>query len=175
MAAYLCFWTTFLWLSFINALGDTSTYPPDQATNIYVFPGIGPGAILSKAVRIADNMIHASGKALSRALHTEEITRNLICPDISRIQEVSVIVDRDVMRIAQEDKVDREIAGCDMSNIEHEAWIKARMYDPRSGIASLDRYYKFYRNLDPVHVLEINTTQAFLLFFFQDLTSAIRV
>lgn len=105
---------------------------------MYVFLGIGLVCILSKAARITDNMIYALGKALSRALNVDEIARGLIYPDISRIWEVSVIVARDVMRTAQEDKVDRDIVIRDMSDADFEAWIKARMYDPHSEVQNFE-------------------------------------
>ncbi|KAJ5283580.1 hypothetical protein N7505_001560 [Penicillium chrysogenum] len=97
-----------------------------------------PG-ILSKAVRVTDSMIYASGEALSAALNGEELERGLLYPDITRIREVSVVVTRKVMRAAQEDKVDREIALRSLSDVELDNWIKARMYDPHTEVRALER------------------------------------
>lgn len=105
---------------------------------MYVFPGIGLGSILSKAVRVTDSMIYASGEALSAALTGEELERGLLYPDITRIREVSVVVTRKVMRAAQEDKVDREIALRSMGDAELDNWIKARMYDPHTEVRALE-------------------------------------
>ena len=77
---------------------------------MYVFPGIGLGAILSKSVNVTQNMIYASGAALPNALLESEIADNWLYPNISRIREVSVAVTREVIRTAQKDKVDRELS-----------------------------------------------------------------
>ncbi|KAJ5151083.1 NADP-dependent malic enzyme [Penicillium canariense] len=125
--------------SFTNSAGETRTYYPGQGNNMYVFPGIGLGSILSKAVRVTDNMIYASGDAIGAALTAEEIERGLLYPDITRIREVSVVVTRKVMRAAQADGVDRETALRKMTDPELDNWIKAHMYDPHTEVRSLER------------------------------------
>ncbi|KAJ5882335.1 uncharacterized protein N7529_001007 [Penicillium soppii] len=94
-------------------------------------------------------MIYASGKTLSPALDVNEIAHGLIYPDISRIREISVIVARDVIRTAQEDNVDREIAIRDMRDADLEAWIKARMYDPHSEVRNLESQIGSLSSLSP--------------------------
>lgn len=66
--------------SFKNSSGESRTYYPGQGNNMYVFPGIGLGTILSKAVKVTDEMIYASGAALSQALTAEEIDLGLLYP-----------------------------------------------------------------------------------------------
>lgn len=125
--------------SFTNSAGETHTYHPGQGNNMYVFPGIGLGTILSKAVRVTESMIYASGAALSQALTAEEIEMGLLYPDITRIRQVSVVVARNVIRASQEAKVDRETALRMMDDANLDAWIKARMYDPHYEVLSLER------------------------------------
>ncbi|KAL5003433.1 hypothetical protein BDV10DRAFT_154997 [Aspergillus recurvatus] len=126
-------------MSFTNSAGETKMYYPGQGNNMYVFPGIGLGTILSKAVKVTDSMIYASGEALSKALTAEEIERGLLYPDLTRIRKVSVVVARNVIRAAQEAKVDREATLRTMDDEALDAWIKARMYDPHSEVQSLER------------------------------------
>lgn len=95
-----------------------------------VFPGIGLGAILSRAVSVTQNMIYASAEALSTSLLPEEVKDNWLYPDIRRIREVSVEVTRGVIRAAQADKVDRELALRNIDDEELEKFIRNRMYDP---------------------------------------------
>lgn len=97
---------------------------------MYVFPGIGLGAILSKAVSVTQNMIYASAEALSISLLDSEIKENWLYPDIRRIREVSVSVTRGVIRAAQADKVDRELVLRNISDEELDDFIRNRMYDP---------------------------------------------
>jgi malate dehydrogenase (oxaloacetate-decarboxylating)(NADP+) len=97
---------------------------------MYVFPGIGLGAILCKAVSITQEMIYASALALSTSLNAKERAADWLYPDIRRIREVSVIVTRGVIRAAQKGGVDRELNLRTLSDDELESYIKDRMYDP---------------------------------------------
>ncbi|KAK8237013.1 hypothetical protein HDK77DRAFT_449480 [Phyllosticta capitalensis] len=106
------------------------TLTPGQGNNMYVFPGIGLGAILSKAVNVTQDMIYASATALSTALTPEERAESWLYPDIRRIREVSVTVTRGVIRAAQQDGVDRELALRNLSDDQLDAYIRERMYDP---------------------------------------------
>jgi malate dehydrogenase (oxaloacetate-decarboxylating)(NADP+) len=126
-------------MSFTNSAGETKMYYPGQGNNMYVFPGIGLGTILSKSVKVTDSMIYASGEALSKALTAEELERGLLYPDLTRIRDVSVVVARNVIRAAQDAKVDRETALRNMNDEALDAWIKARMYDAHSEVHSLER------------------------------------
>ncbi|QSS63943.1 NADP-dependent malic enzyme MaeA, partial [Histoplasma capsulatum] len=125
--------------SYKNSTGQIKTYYPGQGNNMYVFPGIGLGTILSKAVEVTDSMIYASGEALSKTLTSEELEHGLLYPDLTRIRDVSVIVARGVIRAAQEAKVDRETGIRDLSDADMDAWIRSKMYAPHSEVASLER------------------------------------
>lgn len=106
------------------------TLTPGQGNNMYVFPGIGLGAILSKAVNVTDEMIYASGDGLSQSLNEAERKAGWLYPDIRRIREVSVSVTRAVIRAAQDVKVDRELGLRNLSDKDLEEYIMERMYDP---------------------------------------------
>jgi malate dehydrogenase (oxaloacetate-decarboxylating)(NADP+) len=97
---------------------------------MYVFPGIGLGAILCKAVNVTQDMIYASGEYLSRALSPEETAQGFIYPDVSRIREVSLVVTRGVIRTAQKNGVDRELSIRNLDDDQLDEYIKHRMYDP---------------------------------------------
>ncbi|KAF1985387.1 hypothetical protein K402DRAFT_405196 [Aulographum hederae CBS 113979] len=106
------------------------TLTPGQGNNMYVFPGIGLGAILSKAVCVSQEMIYASAIALSESLNEEEHAKGWLYPDIRRIREVSVLVTRGVIRAAQKSGVDRELAIRNLDDEELIQYIETRMYDP---------------------------------------------
>ena len=106
------------------------TLEPGQGNNMYVFPGIGLGAILSKSVNVTQSMIYASGKALSESLLPEEIEKNWMYPDIRRIRDVSVVVTCGVIRAAQEAGVDRELGLRNMDDKALTEYVQKRMYDP---------------------------------------------
>jgi malate dehydrogenase (oxaloacetate-decarboxylating)(NADP+) len=103
---------------------------PGQGNNMYVFPGIGLGAILCKSVNVTQDMIYASGVSLSAALNEQEKADGWLYPDIRRIREVSVVVTRYVIRAAQKNGVDRELSLRALSDADLDEYIKQRMYDP---------------------------------------------
>ena len=75
-------------------------------------------------------MIYASAEALSTSLLPEEVEKNWLYPAIERIRDVSVVVTRGVIRSAQAEKVDRELALRNMTDDQLDDYIRARMYDP---------------------------------------------
>ncbi|KAF2839481.1 hypothetical protein M501DRAFT_1002906 [Patellaria atrata CBS 101060] len=103
---------------------------PGQGNNMYVFPGIGLAAILSRAKHITSEMIYASAEALSNSLNEQERRDDWLYPDIRRIREVSVIVTRGVIRAAQRENMDREHSLRNLTDDQLDTYIKSRMYDP---------------------------------------------
>ena len=78
-----------------------------QANNVFVFPGIGLGAIVSGATEITSTMIAASSRALAAALSEDEISNGCLMPEVSRLWEVCGDVALAVARQAIEDGVAR--------------------------------------------------------------------
>ncbi|KAF2656060.1 NADP-dependent malic enzyme [Lophiostoma macrostomum CBS 122681] len=103
---------------------------PGQGNNMYVFPGIGLGAILSKATSVTQDMIYASAESLSTSLNKQEVADGWLYPDIRRIREVSVVVTRGVIRAAQQNGVDRASELRNLPDDQLDVYIKERMYDP---------------------------------------------
>ncbi|KAK3308055.1 uncharacterized protein B0T15DRAFT_95578 [Chaetomium strumarium] len=112
------------------------TYYPNQGNNVYVFPGIGLGAILSKASRVTDNMIYTSAAALAGTLNADEIHKGLIYPRIDRVRDASLIVAREVMKAARRDGVsqlpeDQWLEWEEWGDPALDKYIKAQIYDPQ--------------------------------------------
>ena len=76
-----------------------------QANNVFVFPGIGLGAIISGATEITDAMIGASSTALAHALKDEELEHRCLMPEVGRLWEVCGIVGLAVAKQAIADGV----------------------------------------------------------------------
>ncbi|CDS02738.1 hypothetical protein LRAMOSA00142 [Lichtheimia ramosa] len=60
-----------------------------QGNNMYIFPGLGLGAIVAKAARVSDSMVYEAAKGLSISLLPEEIQNGNLYPELDRIREVS--------------------------------------------------------------------------------------
>jgi malate dehydrogenase (oxaloacetate-decarboxylating) len=60
-----------------------------QANNVFIFPGIGLGAIVSGASQVTDSMISAAATALADSLTSEELSDNSLVPRVARLWDVS--------------------------------------------------------------------------------------
>lgn len=65
---------------------------PGQGNNMYIFPGLGLGAVLAKPKHISDRMVYEASKALADSLTEEEISKGWLYPSLKRIRSVSAIV-----------------------------------------------------------------------------------
>lgn len=117
--------------------GDhVTTYYPNQGNNVYVFPGLGLGAILAKASRVTDDMVYTAAASLSGCLNSEEIRMGLIYPKIERVRDASVVVAREVMKCARRDGVsllpeETWVEWEEWGDVALTAWIKKQVYDPK--------------------------------------------
>ncbi|OHF02840.1 malic enzyme [Colletotrichum orchidophilum] len=117
--------------------GQAITYHPNQGNNVYVFPGLGLGAILAKASKITDDMVYTSAAALAASLNVDEIHNGLIYPRIERVRDASVIVAREVMKSSRRAGVSKLpeaqwVEWEEWGDVALDAWIKDRVYDPVS-------------------------------------------
>ncbi len=96
-----------------------------QGNNVFIFPGIGLGALLSATTVISDTMISASASALAGAVTDAELQRGLLFPEIKRLREVAANVAAAVMRQAAEEG----LGSGDTDSIE--ARVAAAMWEPR--------------------------------------------
>jgi malate dehydrogenase (oxaloacetate-decarboxylating)(NADP+) len=113
-----------------------TTYYPNQGNNVYIFPGLGLGAILANASRITDAMVYTSAHALSQCLSPDEIRQGLIYPRIERVRDASVVVAREVMKSARREGVsllseETWVEWEEWGDVALTAWIKGQVYDPK--------------------------------------------
>jgi malate dehydrogenase (oxaloacetate-decarboxylating) len=63
-----------------------------QCNNMFVFPGIGLGALVAGSPRVTDEMFLAGSKALSRMVTASQRERGMLLPDLSDAREASARV-----------------------------------------------------------------------------------
>jgi malate dehydrogenase (oxaloacetate-decarboxylating)(NADP+) len=68
---------------------------------MYIFPGLGLGALLAKASRVTDSMVEQASVALAASLDAEERSAGLVYPRLDRIREISSRIALAVVRAAQ--------------------------------------------------------------------------
>lgn len=76
-------------------------YEPGQGNNMYIFPGIGLGTILSKSRHVSDAMVEQASIALSSSLNDEETAAGLVYPRLPRIRDISAKIALAVIRKSQ--------------------------------------------------------------------------
>lgn len=65
---------------------------PSQTNNMYIFPGVGLGAIGVRARRITDRMFYAAARALADMVTEELLESGRVLPPVSQIRKVSAKV-----------------------------------------------------------------------------------
>jgi malate dehydrogenase (oxaloacetate-decarboxylating)(NADP+) len=107
-------------------------FVPGQGNNMYIFPGLGLGCILSKPKRITDDIIYAAADSLAHSLTEEERAKNWIYPDINRIREVSAeVAAASIVQAVKEDLVsDKDIIELSKDSSKLLSYVKDHMWKP---------------------------------------------
>jgi len=101
------------------------THVPGQGNNVYIFPGVGLGAIVSRSRRVTDEMFLAASHSLAKQVSESDLESGCIYPPLSRIRKVSATIAFEVATIAFESGLaDREMPDDLMAEI------RAHMYQP---------------------------------------------
>jgi len=94
-----------------------------QGNNVFIFPGVGLGAIVSKASRVTDGMFLAAARALAGCVSEEMIALSSVYPRIDDVRDASLTVAKAVAKRAVEEGVARDPERC-------EERIDAAMWSP---------------------------------------------
>ncbi|KAL8091800.1 NAD-dependent malic enzyme 59 kDa isoform, mitochondrial isoform X2 [Apium graveolens] len=81
-------------------LGNGRVGHVNQANNMYLFPGIGLGSLLSGAHYISDGMLQAAAECLASYMKDEEIQMGILYPSINSIRDITAEVAAAVLRAA---------------------------------------------------------------------------
>ncbi len=76
-----------------------------QGNNVFVFPGLGLGALLSGSDIVTDRMIVAGADAVAQAVTQEELDSGMLYPSVVRLGQISRKVAASVMTAAGEEGV----------------------------------------------------------------------
>lgn len=85
------------------------TFQISQGNNVYIFPGVGLGAIISDASEVTDQMFTEAARALAGMVSDEDIAQGRLFPPLSRLRQVSHTIAAAVVREAIRSRVGRPI------------------------------------------------------------------
>jgi malate dehydrogenase (oxaloacetate-decarboxylating)(NADP+) len=78
-------------------------YVSGQGNNMFIFPGIGLGAVVCGAKKITDDMFFTAAKTLSHMVSREELESGTVYPDLGKIRQISLAIATAVCRLAYDE------------------------------------------------------------------------
>lgn len=97
-----------------------------QGNNVFIFPGLGLGALLAGATEVSDSMITASAKVLATHVDQAEFDLGLLYPAIPKLRSVSAAIAAAVIRAA----IAEGLATSDIADDEIDAVVEQAMWSP---------------------------------------------
>jgi malate dehydrogenase (oxaloacetate-decarboxylating) len=92
-----------------------------QCNNMYVFPGMGLGALVARALKVTDEMFLAASSALSAMVTPEQEALGRLLPDIKNIREVSFTVAMAVAKEARDSGLGRLLEDKELEKVIRKA------------------------------------------------------
>lgn len=112
---------------------------PGQGNNMYIFPGLGLGAVLAQPTSISDGMIYSASKALADSLTPEELGQGWLYPSLVRIREVSAVVATAVIEQAFKEGLSNHEALQTKSHEDLIKYVESNMWAPTQGYGASSR------------------------------------
>jgi malic enzyme len=81
-----------------------------QGNNVYIFPGVGLGALVSDARVITDEMFTAAAQTLADSVSESDLESGALYPRLTELRNISAKIAHAVVRIAREQGVGRDIS-----------------------------------------------------------------
>ena len=93
-----------------------------QGNNVFIFPGLGLGALACACHQITDSMVAVAAEALAKTVTDAELETGSLFPEVSRLRAVSQVVACAVARQAHTDGVAGRSLNEAIASIEGERW-----------------------------------------------------
>ncbi|HLP09976.1 MAG TPA: NAD-dependent malic enzyme [Opitutaceae bacterium] len=101
------------------------TYVPGQGNNVYIFPGVGLGALACEATQVTNKMFLIAAQTLASLVGPDDLAVRRVYPSLSRIREVSAKIAAAVVEECHREKLAQLPRPADI-----EADVRARMFVP---------------------------------------------
>lgn len=100
-------------------------FVPGQGNNMFIFPGVGLGAVACGAQKVTDEMFFTAAKTLAHLVTDDEMAAGTIYPDLGRIRQISLAIASAVCMLAWEQGLARYAEPEDIRE-----YVRACMYHP---------------------------------------------
>jgi malic enzyme len=98
------------------------TYRIGQGNNVFIFPGLGLGTLVSNSSAVTDDMVTAAAEACAQAISDEEIEQGMLYPEISRLRDVSLQVAEAVADSAIDQGLSNATSEAVRETLQHGLW-----------------------------------------------------
>jgi malate dehydrogenase (oxaloacetate-decarboxylating) len=96
-----------------------------QANNVFVFPGVGLGVILSEMREVPNDVFYAAARTLAASIDDARLKLGALFPDQSELRETSARVAAAVIRHGREKHLGRPIPDAEVEEV-----VRASMWFP---------------------------------------------
>jgi malic enzyme len=90
-----------------------------QANNVFIFPGVGLGVILSEMREVPNDVFYEAAKALAESIDDERLKLGALFPDQSKLRETSARVAAAVIRYGSEQHLGQPIPDHEIDEVVH--------------------------------------------------------
>ena len=102
---------------------EGKTLRVSQGNNVYVFPGVGLGAIITGAKKVTDSMFAAAANALASLVEEADLEAGVLYPPLADLRSISRVIGRAVAITAVDHGVGRRMTEAEIDDaLDHEIW-----------------------------------------------------
>ena len=97
-----------------------------QGNNVFIFPGVGLGALLAEAREVTEGMFAAAAERLAAEVRDEDLAAGSLFPPIADLRRVTACIAEAVVREARQEGRGRPLADAEIPRV-----VAAAMWEPR--------------------------------------------
>ena len=105
---------------------------------MYIFPGVGVGALVAQATKVTDEMFIAGSKAISAMVTDEQLQKGMMLPEMKEIRRASFEVALAVAKEARETGIGRQLSDSHLMALIAKAQWEPHYFPYRSDRRRLD-------------------------------------